>query len=642
MKLPHPFFRLPVRFDVERLQAEVGQFIESEWQRHPTGFAGNSAVRLISVDGGENDDFAGPMAATPHLGRCPYIRQVLAHFGVPWSRSRLMRLTPSARVLPHSDIDYHWFHRVRVHIPVCTAAGVSFTCDGETVHMAAGEAWVFDNWRMHSVLNGSDRERIHLVADTTGNATFWRMVQAGEWSFAGEGRAPEAAFVAFDQGVEAQPLLERYNLGTIMHPAEVEQLSNDLLLDLERPRDENLRGPRDQLAQLIAEFCQEWRILWSLFADAPEGLSKYRQLRDSALQRLERLPPELLCASNRRPAPEVFRRRVLTYAVRALQAHGTGMLHTPPASTTAAARKSATKPLYIEKPVFIVAAPRSGSTLLFETLAQARGIHTFGGEAHALVEALPQLRPHTPGVDSNRLTAVHAGEAVRTHVLSELRGSLRDRDNHRPLEAPVRFLEKTPKNALRIPFFDAIFPDVRFVFLWRDPRENISSIMEAWRSGGWRTYPALPGWDGPWSMLVPPGYQALRGRPLEEVAAFQWSRTNQIILDDLERLPAERWMALSYAGFLADPVAATRRICAFAGVDFDERLQARLSQPLPLSAHTLTPPDPDKWRSNETQINRVLPALQPLLDRLVALEAAAAGPSEGAGADAAPKSAGAV
>ena len=38
--------------------------------------------------------------------------------------------------------------------------------------MAAGEAWLFDNWRLHQVENPTDSERIHLVGDTSGNAAF--------------------------------------------------------------------------------------------------------------------------------------------------------------------------------------------------------------------------------------------------------------------------------------------------------------------------------------------------------------------------------------------------------------------------------------------------------------------------------------
>ena len=56
-----------------------------------------------------------------------------------------------------------------MHIPVVTWPEVRFHCGDESVHMAAGEAWLFDNWRRHSVVNPTDNDRVHLVADTFGN-----------------------------------------------------------------------------------------------------------------------------------------------------------------------------------------------------------------------------------------------------------------------------------------------------------------------------------------------------------------------------------------------------------------------------------------------------------------------------------------
>ncbi len=47
----------------------------------------------------------------------------------------------------------------------------------------------------------------------------------------------------------------------------------------------------------------------------------------------------------------------------------------------------------LEAPIFIVSAPRSGSTLLFETLAASSQLCTVGGEAHWLVEGIEGLRP---------------------------------------------------------------------------------------------------------------------------------------------------------------------------------------------------------------------------------------------------------
>ena len=101
MKLPHPFYQLPMKLDVARLQEEVNALPEEAWHAHPTGYAGNSSVRLISANGGENDDMVGDMQPTRWLQQMPYVRQVLSQLGLVWSRSRLMRLEPGARVPPH-------------------------------------------------------------------------------------------------------------------------------------------------------------------------------------------------------------------------------------------------------------------------------------------------------------------------------------------------------------------------------------------------------------------------------------------------------------------------------------------------------------------------------------------------------------
>src|SRR3546814_9998708 len=77
-------------------------------------------------------------------------------------------------------------------------------------------------------------------------------------------------------------------------------------------------------------------------------------------------------------------------------------------------------------------------------------------------------------------------------------------------------LEKTPKNALRIPLLRKVFPDARFIYLHRDPRQVLGSMLDGWQSGGFRMYSTLPGWQGPaWSFLLVPGWRELSGKPLE-------------------------------------------------------------------------------------------------------------------------------
>lgn len=310
MKLEKPFIQLPWAFDAERLQAEMSAIPEAAWVQHPDAFNGNSALRLITSGGGENDDVGGVMAATPHLQAMPYVRQVLALFGVVWSRSRFMRLAPGARVPPHADIKYHWHHRTRVHIPVVTDPAVTFHCAGESVHMAAGETWIFDNWRTHSVENASDIVRVHLVADTTGGGRFWDLVRAAMHE------RLEPVLVPFDPAAETSLMLERHNAYRVMPPSEVDDLVRDLMADA-RAIGRQPRAARSLtgLRVVLDHFRHDWRALWSLFADTDEGLPRFRERVLVATRQIERLGEGLVCEGNGLPVLAVFAARIANFAV---------------------------------------------------------------------------------------------------------------------------------------------------------------------------------------------------------------------------------------------------------------------------------------------------------------------------------------
>ncbi|HEX7717530.1 MAG TPA: TIGR03032 family protein, partial [Marmoricola sp.] len=181
----------------------------------------------------------------------------------------------------------------------------------------------------------------------------------------------------------------------------------------------------------------------------------------------------------------------------------------------------------------------------------------------------------------------------------------------RPDARGLRLLEKTPKNSLRVPFLRAAFPDARFVFVQRDPAESLSSMIAAWESGRFVTYPDLPDWPGddhglPWSLLLTPEWRSLRGKELPEIVAEQWRMASEILLTDLERLPADRWGVIGYHDLLADPDGEIRRLCQFLDIEWDNELDDQL----PLSRYTLTPPSPDKWRQHADLLDRVLPSTQ--------------------------------
>lgn len=265
-----------------------------------------------------------------------------------------------------------------------------------------------------------------------------------------------------------------------------------------------------------------------------------------------------------------------------------------------------------DRPAFILSPPRSGSTLLFERLAQATGAYSIGGESHRMIEQVPGLGPRDKHFDSNVLDAADAGPSQVRELRQHFLDALRDRDGRPPASLPVRMLEKTPKNALRVPFLQAVFPESRFVYLHRDARETIGSMMDAWLSGRFRTYVALPGWpQAAWSMVLVPGWRALAGKPLHELVAFQWRTTINRMLDALEQMPADRWCAIDYATLLRSPAAELRSVAAWLGLAMDRDPPADL----PLSRHTLTTPAPGKWRKHAAVIEPLLPELQPTVDR---------------------------
>jgi uncharacterized protein (TIGR03032 family) len=263
--------------------------------------------------------------------------------------------------------------------------------------------------------------------------------------------------------------------------------------------------------------------------------------------------------------------------------------------------------------VFILSPPRSGSTLLFETLSTARGLHTIGGESHEVFESIPDLRPDHRGWTSNALSAADASEAVVRRLDDDFVARAVDRDGRRPSgQDPLRLLEKTPKNVLRVPFLAEAFPDARFVVLHREHQATLSSMLDAWRSGRFVTYPHLPGWSGaPWSLLLTPGWQESAGLPLVEVVARQWVAATTALLDSVETLDPDRWWVADHAAVLADPDAELERLCAWLDLDWDTPIEG----PLPLSRHVLDPPAQDKWRRNADELRSVAALVEPVARR---------------------------
>ena len=601
MRLQFPFIQLPLRFDAAALAAEVAAIEEAEWRPHPQGFPGNSALPLVAVGGdADNDGLVGPMRPTPLLARLPYLQQVLNSLGVVLGRTRLMRLSGQAEVTAHIDQAYYWAERMRVHVPIVTQPGVRFHCGDAEINMAAGECWIFDTWRLHRVLNQGDEVRIHLVADTVGGDRFWEHMQRSRPHHANTA-GWQAELVAPQTQASRDLQFESVNSPAVMSPWELHSHLSFLFGQL-RPQQPAI--PEAQQAAM--HFMRRWQALWSRHGDAPAGRAEFRRVLDEFVERMRQLRGQLFLTNDLD-----FHKVLMVMVVgSALIDDATPVIFGEPRDAPRIAKSA--RDAEFDRPVFVVSPPRSGSTFLFETLTRAKDVYTIGDESHGLIEGIGVLHPRARGFASNRLDVDAAGSDVVKELRARFRASLRDRDGAPPAQWPLRLLEKTPKNSLRIPFLAKVFPEAQFIYLHRDVRQVLASMIEAWNSGRFRTYPNLPDWSGlPWSLVLTPGWRELNGKPLHEVVGAQWQAVTQALLDDLAALPGERVHVARYDALTADPAAEIARLCTAVDFAWDRPLEAEL----PLSRYTVSKPDPEKWRKHEAAIETVLPGLRETIVR---------------------------
>jgi uncharacterized protein (TIGR03032 family) len=268
-------------------------------------------------------------------------------------------------------------------------------------------------------------------------------------------------------------------------------------------------------------------------------------------------------------------------------------------------------PNRFERPVFIVAAPSSGSRVLAEALRGSSNAWTAGPGEDGLpvIESMPAVQAASRGWDSDRLTAA---DAMGAEFGDRLRGRLSERLVGADGEPPaadatgLRLLDATPTNALRVPFLSGVFPHAIFVFIYRDPRESIAGMLESWQSQEAVTYPELPGWEGPpWSLPLAPEWRNLKGAALPEICLHQWTMITRILLGDLDRLPPNRWCVVDFAELRENPAEELRRVCEFTGLEWD----ASLSDSIGRGA-------PETWRRRESEVGQVIAGTEELAARV--------------------------
>ena len=280
----------------------------------------------------------------------------------------------------------------------------------------------------------------------------------------------------------------------------------------------------------------------------------------------------------------------------------------------------------LERPIIVLGCNRSGTTLLFNNLSAHPDTWSLYIESQDIFYRHHSIHPELgdrltePPTETERedieryfYRTAHNKEFFKdTPGLRRVPRKLLQRPLN-PLYkgGPLRLVEKTPSNSLRVPYLAKLFPDAKWLFLVRRGEDVVSSLMEGWknwsRSGDHWHYTR-------WHYLVPPGWRDYTTRNLQEICAFQWVESNRMTWEDLNTHLPGRFLMLRHEDLMADPNAAYRRIREYCGLrpsGWFDRVIANIRGRVYTTGGSA--PRREKWRDmHEREIMSVQTMLDPV------------------------------
>ena len=126
----------------------------------------------------------------------------------------------------------------------------------------------------------------------------------------------------------------------------------------------------------------------------------------------------------------------------------------------------------MERPIFIIGSPRSGTTLVRLVLDSHPNI-SCGPETHFLASFADIIGKHWDTISLYGFDQ-HYWHTEIGHFFGAFKSDYARRSGKR------RWAEKTPQYTLYLEFIDALYPDAQFVHIIRDGRDVVFSHLERW------------------------------------------------------------------------------------------------------------------------------------------------------------------
>ncbi len=247
----------------------------------------------------------------------------------------------------------------------------------------------------------------------------------------------------------------------------------------------------------------------------------------------------------------------------------------------------------IDRPIFILGPPRSGTSVLYKTFCTHPDVgflhHGFKRfpESPRFAHLLRQLRlvtgtPKEANQFWNRyktrrndvMTAEDASPECVAWYRKTIAGVLR-------AQGKSRFAAKCPPQSVRVPWVDAVFPDALFLVAVRDWRGVVNSTVKK------RIRHETHHKDF-WGVRVP-GHQEMKAMPSEHSAARVFRIVHEMI-EGWQRENPERFHRVVYSDLCEDPRGILRGVADFCGLAWSAEFEATLPTSQPCSNY--------KWKEN--------------------------------------------
>lgn len=266
-----------------------------------------------------------------------------------------------------------------------------------------------------------------------------------------------------------------------------------------------------------------------------------------------------------------------------------------------------------DTPIFIVGAPRSGTTLLFSLLRESSELLSFGQESHWAWEKF-----HRP-INSSSQSQIIEPNDLTPFTSRFIRGC------YSSAFGKQRFVDKSPMNSLRVKAIHRLFPDAHIVCITRNGLDNISSLMDCWLD------PVnFSGFDVPehlniegygkqkWSMILQPDWRSVTNSPLVEVCCHQWLKVNEYILSNKSEIPNSQWHDVRYENLVENPTETTEELCRRVSLPYSQTISSFAERMSSRVVNTNTKPGIGKWKDqrHSKQINGIIDKVLPMMNSL--------------------------